>query len=162
MKIKGFTFLELLITLSILLVLSLIGIASYSSLIQKNELQIIEDELKTAIHYAKIQSIILDKSVSLSPFTSSLNWAEGIKLGVLNKKTGELKLIYQWQWHHPRWNITWRGVRSSNSLNFSNHLTHAISNGQFSVVNLDTQQEAIMILNRLGRIRASNRLSKTV
>lgn len=158
---KGFTFLELLITLSVVLILSIIGITSYSSLRQKNELQVIEDELKTVIHYAKIQSIILDKSVSLSPSSSSLNWAKGIKLSALNKKTGELKLLYQWQWQHPRWHITWRGVHSSNSLNFSKHLTHAISNGQFIVVNLDTHQKVIMILNRLGRIRVNNSLSQS-
>jgi Tfp pilus assembly protein FimT len=156
MKIKGFTFLELLITLSIVMILSIIGIASYSSLIQKNELQVIEDELRVAIDYAKIQSIMLEQTVSLSPLTSSLNWAEGAKLSVLNKKTGELRLLHQWQWQHSRWSIAWRGVRSSSSLNFSNHLTHAISNGQFSVVNLDTQQEVTMVLNRLGRVRVKS------
>ncbi|MGC1182206.1 GspH/FimT family protein [Legionella sp.] len=153
MKIKGFTLLELLIILALIACLSVLGTASYSYLLRKNEQQVLVDELRTAVQYAKLQALILGKTVSLTPLDASLNWVHGMKLSTWNKKTNNSELLYQWQWHHPGWELTWSGARSSNRVIFSNNPTRAISNGHFTLLNADTRQNRVIILNRLGRIK---------
>jgi prepilin-type N-terminal cleavage/methylation domain-containing protein len=153
MKIKGFTLLELLITLVLLACLSSLAAVSYSYLLRKNEQQVIMDELRTAVHYAKIQALILGHTVSLTPLDASLNWSKGMVLSTWRKKNNTMETLYQWQWHHPRWNLTWIGARSSERVIISNNPAGAISNGHFTLVNADTRQNVVLVLNRLGRIR---------
>jgi Tfp pilus assembly protein FimT len=160
MKIKGITLLELLVTMLLLFALSIIAIGSYSSLMQKNEQQVIIDELKKAVHFAKIQAIIRGTPVTLAPLDNSTNWADGVILRALNKKSNEKELIYQWQWHHPHWRLDWTGVNALNKISFSNNPTHAISNGRFTLISTQNNQHVAIVLNRLGRIRISNSLSK--
>jgi Tfp pilus assembly protein FimT len=160
MKIKGITLLELLVTMLLLFGLSIIAIASYAYLLQKNEQQVIIDELKSAIRYAKIQAIIRGIPVSLIPLNNSLNWADGMVLSTLNKKTNKMELIYQWQWRHPYWRLDWSGVNTLNKISFSNNPTQAISNGRFTLINTKNHKQVAIILNRLGRIRISNNLSQ--
>ncbi|KTD68091.1 MULTISPECIES: GspH/FimT family pseudopilin [Legionella] len=153
MKIKGFTLLELLIAMTLFLGLSIIGIASYTYFINKNEQQTIIDELRTAIQYAKIQAMILGNPVYLAPLNSSSDWSNGVVLRFLNKQTNQLKLIYQWQWSHPRWRLSWEGAGSTKKIIFATSLGQGMSNGHFILVNKVTHEQVTMILNRLGRIR---------
>ncbi|KTC89028.1 pilus assembly protein [Fluoribacter dumoffii] len=159
MKIKGFTFLELLITMTLFIGLSTIGIASYTYFINKNEQQTLIDELRIAIQYAKIQAVIMGKPVSLMPLEGASDWSKGIVLCHLNKRTNQLERIYQWQWHHLRLSLSWEGTGSRNKLTFSNFPGQAISNGHFILVNKIYHTQTKLILNRLGRIRISNNLS---
>ncbi|KTC79708.1 GspH/FimT family pseudopilin [Legionella cherrii] len=159
MKSKGFTLLELVITMALFIGLSLLGIASYTYFINKNEQQTIIDELRAAIQYAKIQAIILGSPVYLTPIDSSSNWSNGMVLSFLDKQTNQDKLIYQWQWSHPRWSLNWEGAGSTNKITFSTVLGQAMSNGHFTLINKVTHEQFTVILNRLGRIRVSNNLS---
>lgn len=86
MKVKGFTLLELVITMSLFLSLSIVGIGSYVYFMKKNEQKTFIDELRTAIQYAKMQSIILGNSVYLAPLDISSSWSNGMALNFLNKK----------------------------------------------------------------------------
>ncbi|MBI2785081.1 MAG: GspH/FimT family pseudopilin [Legionella longbeachae] len=156
MKTKGFTLLELLITTVIFIGLSLIGITSYSCLVHKNEQSTLVDELQRVIQYAKIQAIILGNPVYLVPLDASLNWSNGLILTTLNQKTEQMDLIYQWQWHHPQWNLNWVGVNSINKIIFSNNPAQAISNGRFILTNKYTKDKVTIILNRLGRLRVTS------
>jgi prepilin-type N-terminal cleavage/methylation domain-containing protein len=153
MKIKGFTLLELLITLVLLVTLSTLSVVSYSYLLRKNEQQTIVDELRTAVQYAKIQALILGHPVTLAPLDASLNWSNGLVLSSWNKKTNKMEVLYQWQWHHPCWSLTWIGARSTDKVIFSNNPASAISNGRFTLMNPETHKTVVIILNRLGRIR---------
>lgn len=161
MKIKGFTLLELLITMTLFISLSIIGIGSYTYFLKKNEQKTIIDELRTAIQYAKMQAIILGSPVHLAPLDTSSNWSNGMVLNFVNKKTNKMERIHQWQWNHPRWFLNWEGVGSANRIGFSTYPGQAISNGRFILINKDNQEQVTLILNRLGRIRVSNNLSLT-
>jgi len=156
MKIKGFTLIELLITIVILVGLSSMGIASYAYLIRKNEQQMIIDQLKTAVQYAKIQAITLGNPVYLAPLDTNLDWSNGAILYTFNKKTNKSELVYQWQWHHPQWSITWTGINFAHKIMFTNNPANAISNGHFTLVNFQTGKQTVIILNRLGRIRVTS------
>ncbi|QMT60437.1 GspH/FimT family pseudopilin [Legionella sp. PC997] len=159
MNIKGFTLLELLITMAVFIGLSVIGIGSYTYFLKKNEQKTIIDELRTAIQYAKMQAIILGNPVYVSPLDGSSNWSNGMVLNFLNKRTDQREVIYQWQWNHPRWDLHWDGAGSKKKISFSTYPGQAISNGRFILMNMDTHEQVIIILNRLGRIRVSNNLS---
>ncbi|MDR3501840.1 MAG: GspH/FimT family protein [Legionella sp.] len=153
MKLKGFTLLELLITMLLLLSLSLVAIASYSYFLRKNERQTLVDELKNSVQYAKSQALILNSTVFLTPIDDSLNWANGLRLITKNKKTNKIETLYQWQWHHPHWQLSWSGARPGNRIVFSNNPANAMCNGRFVLTNRDRDERTEIILNRLGRIR---------
>ena len=152
MKLNGFTLIEVLVTLVLLAVLTLISFNSASFLRHKNERQIIIDELSTAIQYAKIQAISLGHPVSLTALDNELNWSKGMLLTQDNSKKDKT-ILYQWQWHHPRWNIVWSGANVSQKIIFSNNPVSAISNGKFVIFDPYTKEQVVIILNRLGRIR---------
>jgi type IV fimbrial biogenesis protein FimT len=154
---KGFTLIELLTTLAILGCLSILSFGSYSYLMRANEQQIIIDELKTAIQYAKMQALGLDNSVILTPLDSSHNWAKGMVLSTWDKKTNTLKILYQWQWNHPCWILMWKGLHSSDKIIFSSYLASAMSNGHFTLSNRVLNQNISIILNRLGRVRVESK-----
>lgn len=153
MKIKGFTLIEVLITLICFAGLSLLGIISASFLKDKHEQQIIVDEIQTAIRYAKIQAVVRGSPVYLVPFDQVGNWSKGMKLIQYNNKKNAMDLLYQWEWHHPRWSITWSGVSSLDKIILSNSPGSAISNGKFVVSNPYTKEHMIIVLNRLGRVK---------
>lgn len=159
MKINGFTLFELLITMALLATLSVIATSSYSYFLRKNERQIILDGLRSSVHYAKIQALTLDTTVFLTPLDDSLTWTNGIMVSTKNKKTHNMKKLYQWQWHHLQWELNWVGARAGNRITFSNDPAKAISNGHFILKNTNTGEETIIVLNRLGRVRETNNLS---
>ena len=140
MKIKGFTLIEVLIALICFAGLSLFGVISASFLKYKHERQIIVDEIQTAIHYAKIQAVTRGNPVYLIPFDQTDNWSKGMKLIQYNSKKNTIDLLYQWEWHHPRWSITWNGVSSLNKIILSNNPGSAISNGKFVISNPYTKE----------------------
>ncbi|MFT4058253.1 MAG: prepilin-type N-terminal cleavage/methylation domain-containing protein [Legionella sp.] len=158
MKNKGFTLLELVITMTLLILLTTLSIASYSYLVRNNEQQTIIDELSSAVQYAKMQALILGKSVILQPVDDSLDWSHGLLLTTWSSKQHQSEILHQWQWYHPQWQLTWIGAHSDNKILFSDNPMHAISNGHFNLMNISTAKNKIIILNRLGRIRVSNRL----
>lgn len=153
MKLKGFSLIELLVILTIITTLTLIGITSYSYLIHKNERQTLVDEIRTAIQYSKMQAIRLGHPISLSPIDKESNWSKGMILTQNNSNKNKTDLLYQWQWHHPQWNIKWAGVNSPDKITFSNNPVSAISNGKFILFDSYTKERVVIILNRLGRIK---------
>lgn len=148
---KGFTLLELVMTLALLTGLLLLGVISSSSLMSKNEGQILVNEIKTAIQYAKNQSINLGTTVYLAPLDSEDNWSKGMILSQF--KNNQIKVLNQWQWDHKYWSVTWKGAHSAKSISFSHQALHALSNGKFTLRNNYSQESIALILNRLGRIR---------
>ena len=150
---SGFTLMELIITLIVFSVLALISMGSSLYLTEKNEQQKIVDELKTIVHYAKIQAIQLSAPVYLSPLDPESDWSKGLVLSSKNKTTHHMETLYQWQWHHPRWNLSWSGARTKNTIIFSNNPITAMSNGTFHLTNKRTKQMMDIVLNRLGRVK---------
>lgn len=153
MKIQGFTLIELVFTMTMVIMLVLISSVGLSYLHQKNEQQTIVDELKAAVQYAKTQAIMLGHPVFLTSSDPSLNWSKGMTLNHFNSHSNKTEMIYQWEWHHRHWRIQWAGINSAKSLVFSNNPISAISNGRFIITNLRNQDHLEIILNRLGRMR---------
>ncbi|HAT1738374.1 TPA: GspH/FimT family protein [Legionella pneumophila] len=156
MKITGFTLLETMLTLALLLGLLLLGSWSFFSLIQSNERESLVNSIKTAIQYSKIQAIHLGHPIYLLPFGSNENWSRGMVLAKLNRKSNKTELIYQWQWSSNSWNINWKGVDSNHRIIISNIPNRAMSNGKFILNNRRTNEKIVVTLNKLGRVRVGN------
>lgn len=150
---KGYTFIEVLVTLIIISGLMLFTLVFSSDFLQKNEQQTLVDELRTAIQYAKMQAIIQGGPVALSPLDRAGNWSTGMTLIKIDKKSKQLQVLHQWQWHHPHWVLHWSGVNKKQAITLSNNPMTAISNGQFHLIHMKSQKEIVLILNRLGRVR---------
>ncbi|HAT2008673.1 TPA: pilus assembly protein [Legionella pneumophila] len=153
MKITGFSLLETVLALALLLGLLLLCSWSLFSLIQNNERETLVNSIKTAIQYSKIQAIHLGHPIYLLPFGSNENWSRGMVLADLNRKSNKTELIYQWQWSSNSWNINWKGVDSNYRIIISNIPNRAMSNGKFILNNRRTNEKVVVTLNRLGRVR---------
>jgi type IV fimbrial biogenesis protein FimT len=156
MKKNGFTLIEALIALICFAGLSLFGVISASFLKYNHERQVIISEIKAAIQYAKMQAITRSSPLYLTSLDQSHNWSNGMKLVQYNSAKNTVELLYQWEWHHPRWNITWNGVRSLNKIILSNNPISAMSNGKFVVFNAHTKEQVVIVLNRLGRVNITS------
>lgn len=150
---KGYTLLELLITLTLIACLLFVSVTAYTYLSGKNEQQVLIDEITTAVQFARIQALIQKNSVSLAPLDVSLNWSKGMVVNVWSTKTNKFEKINQWQWNHPHWHLAWTGARFSDKVIFSNNPVSAMSNGHFTLTNVQTRQKIVLTLNRLGRIK---------
>lgn len=156
MKIRGFTLLETMLALALLVGLLLLGSWPFFSLIQKNEREMLINDIKTAVQYSKIQAIHLGNPVYLVPFGSNENWSGGMVLARFDQKSNKTELIHQWQWSVNSWNINWKGVDSTNRITISNIPNRAMSNGKFILDNRLTNEKVVVTLNRLGRVRVGD------
>lgn len=127
-----------------------LGAISFTHFKNKNERQVILDEIRTAVLYAKTQSLQQGKPVYLTTLDGENNWAKGMRLSCVDAQED---ILYQWQWHHPEWYVSFKGARNNKGIIFSNKPAQAISNGKFTLTNRQTREEIIVILNRLGRLR---------
>lgn len=152
MKIKGFTLIELMITVACLGLLLVLASSATYYLRHKNEGQVIINEVQAAIQYAKIKAALLGHPLHLAPLDeTTLNWTKGMVL-LQNNKNHPI-LIQQWPWHHPHWRLTWSGVYAVDKIAVSNNPASAISNGQFSLFDEKEEEKVVMMLNRIGRLR---------
>lgn len=148
---KGFSLIELIFLITLLSIMATLGAVSLTHFKNKNERQVILDEIRTAVLYAKTQALQQGKPVYLTPLDNEHNWAKGMRLRFVD---AQKQALYQWQWHHPQWHVTWNGARKSNAIIFSNKPAQAISNGKFTITNIQTKENIVVILNRLGRLRS--------
>lgn len=156
MKIRGFTLLEAVLALTLLVGLLLVGSWPFFSLIQKNERETLINNIKAAVQYSKIQAIHLGHPIYLIPLGSNENWSGGMMLAELNPKSNKTELIHQWQWSSNSWNINWKGVDSTHRIIISNIPNRAMSNGKFILNNRRTNEKVVVTLNRLGRVRVGD------
>lgn len=153
MKIKGFTLIELVITLAIITGLAVLGLISSYLIVKKNERQILIDEISNAVQYAKIHAVLLGTTVYLVPLDDDLNWSKGAILKKLDVKKNKMVQVHHWQWHHSNWKVTWSGVNATDKILVSNNPMKAISNGHFDLYNVYTKEVARIVLNKLGRLK---------
>lgn len=153
----GFTFIELCITLFLL---TLIGYFSYSSIAavyKKNQWQVLVDEAKGAISFAKIHSMLGNQPLVLSRLPGSTEWADGMLLFVDNKEHEYrfgVNIIHEWHWHKSNIHVEWHGFQSKTSLIFSSDLRKSTCNGRFLFTS-PSHASTTLWINRLGRVKTS-------
>ncbi len=148
-QIKGFSLVELLVTLSLISLLLVGTLISYRYFLQKNTLITMEDKLKTAIQYARVTAFSLDRSLYLAALPNKTDWSSGI--GLYDAITSEI--LYEWRWTKSVWHVQWEGFGAGQYLKIAANPLHAASNGQISIQNTSTGEEARLVINRMGRVR---------
>lgn len=157
MKASAFTLLECLITLAILSLLFFFCLPFTSTFYSKNEIDVLEKQIVSAVQYSRHMALMMGKDLTLSPFPETGDWSEGMILFVDNKThhySPTDQLLYQWHWPLRQVQVLWHGFRSNDYLIFSAHLTQATTNGHFLIMNGQIEQKKITI-NRLGRVVAN-------
>ena len=144
----GFTWIECLLTLSIFSILLWFSIPFATSLYQKNQMQVIQDDIKSAIRFAKMRALMDGKNEVLMPLSSSHDWSRGMQLRV-DKTT---QTLFEWHWPSSSIHVSWHGFLSNHFLYFSADINQSATNGYFLIQS--PQQPVIkLIINRLGRVR---------
>lgn len=150
-KDNGYTLIELLFVLGVFSALCLFSMSSLTGLRQRNEEQILLDEMRVVIQFAKVQAVNLNQPLYLTALNS--NWSEGIALFRTDYKSLKKTLVQQWSWKHPSWDIAWSGVNGDKQIIISADIAQSMSNGRFILNNTQTTKQIVLTLNRLGRIK---------
>lgn len=152
-KSKGFTLLELLCCILLVSLLFLQSLPSINRTLNKNQLEMAEDEINHAIAYARKMALIVNVPLALTPLPDSTDWSKGMVLFIDNKlhrcQSGD-KLLHQWQWNFSTVQIQWKGFESTQYILFANDLLHAATSGHFDLYSTYGESKRL-VLNRLGR-----------
>ncbi len=141
----------------------LFSIPALYSLHQKNQVQVIQDDIKSAIRFGTSEALISGNNLILTPLKNSNDWSDGILLFVDNTKhryTPDVKLLREWRWQSPNVRVIWQGFQSNNYLLFSSDISQNAMNGYFEISS-KTQQPVKLVINRLGRVRLAQSTSTT-
>lgn len=151
----GFSLIELLTTLVIFGILCGYSLSFFPSLQKKNQLQVMTNEIKQAIHFAKMEALAHAHTVTLTPLSEQKDWSAGMLLFVDNLSHHHVEksnLIREWHWQHPGLTVTWHGFESTDYLRFSPDLMTRNANGYFLVED-NAKQRIKLIINRLAKVR---------
>lgn len=122
---------------------------------QKNQVQVVQDNIKSALRYAKMHALTTGHRVILTPLQHSNDWSDGMLLFLDNAKhryTPDDTLIHEWHWQSPGIEVTWKGFQSNHYLLFSADVSQNAVNGTFFIKS-DSNSIAKIVINKLGRIR---------
>ena len=94
----GFTLIELMVTVAILVIAAMIAIPSFQGVIASNQLQEARDSLRASIQYAKGEAVARNRAVSICPSGDGStcgddsNWVDGWLVVVDANQTGAISI----------------------------------------------------------------------
>ncbi|KTD48041.1 Tfp type 4 fimbrial pilin related signal peptide protein domain protein [Legionella quinlivanii] len=154
---SGFTLIESLICLALIL----ISFSIISPLLKNNDQQIrlnvCQNQLIQALHFARNQAFLSGKPMILQADPASDDWTRGMVLltDTPDHRYETSLLQHQWSWNCRNVLIKWQGFLSDKFLVFAANPTQAASSGRFRLFAGDSYSD--VIINRLGRIRSLSR-----
>lgn len=154
-RFQGFSLLELLVVLMILGIVSGYGLSFLPSLFNKNQHEVIADEIKQAIHFAKIEALTRDRVLTLSPISEDADWSTGMRLfedNQMHHDTPKSMVVREWRWRRGSIKVTWQGFESKDYLRFTPDLLSRSANGCFLIQD-GRNQQIKLVVNRLARVR---------
>lgn len=167
--ICGFSLIELSIALSVVVILTSIGMPSYNDLMQRQQMSTDINRWYRAFNVARHTAIINSSIVTLCPSSDGLkcssSWEQGALIFVDDNKNHQkdineqlIQVIDRSPNDHK---VTWRAFQKRNYLQFqSNGFTWA-QNGTLRVCNKDPslKYNRAIIVTRSGRLRLSEDLN---
>lgn len=163
-RVSGFTLLELIFTLSLLVIVLTLGIPALSQWVQRNKATDLQYTLLHSIHYARTQATQLQSTVTLCPGISICEYTWGSNLLIFNDlnrngtQDSDETLLKQIDIGLLGQHLNWRSFRKKTYLQFNSQgLTRAL-NGTFHFCPDDPTNELkfSIILARTGRARISD------
>ena len=163
-RMNGFTLLELIFTLSLLVIVLALGIPALSQWVQRSKATGLQYTLLHSIHYARTQATRLQSTITLCPGTSTCenNWGTGLLIfDDLNsngtQESNEI-LLKQIDLGLLGQDLNWRSFRKKPYLQFNSQgLTRAL-NGTFHFCPREPVNDLkfSIILAKTGRARISD------
>jgi type IV fimbrial biogenesis protein FimT len=151
----GITLIELLVCLSIISSALLVGFFFAPPLYKKNQVYLVVNDIRTAVHIAKLQALSRGETMVLASSKRTENWSQGMLLFVDDAHHRDLsksKLLHQWDWSFEGVEVAWSGFKSKSHLSFTNNGRDSTANGYFLIKGPDSCFVKI-IVNRVGRLR---------
>jgi len=164
-RVKGFTLLELIFTITILVIALSIGVPTLSQWVQRSKATDLQYKLLHSLHYARTKATQLQSTVTLCPgvFTCEDGWGEELLIfddpnnnGSYESNETLLKKIYLGPLGKD---LNWRSFRRKSYLQFNSQgLTKAL-NGSFHFCPAKpiNNLKFSIILARTGRTRISDK-----
>ena len=163
-RVNGFTLLELIFTLSLLMIVLTLGIPALSQWVQRSKATDLQYTLLHSIHYARTQATQLQSTVTLCPGTSACEDTWGSHLLIFNDlnnngaQDSDESLLKQVDIGLLGQNLNWRSFRKKPYLQFNSQgLTRAL-NGTFHFCPKEPVDNLkfSLILAKTGRARISD------
>ena len=151
----GYTLIELIITVTLLMGLLLSAEPIQRQFIVRNHVVIIEDKLQHALHYARNKALNEHRTLALAPLH---DWSSGMVLFVDNNAHKPRKndnILQQWQFKPALVQVQWKGFRSDAYILFSPKLANSTASGSF-YLSTEGITKKRLIVNRLGHIRSED------
>ncbi|WP_407305727.1 GspH/FimT family pseudopilin [Acinetobacter sp.] len=166
---KGFTLVELIVTLAILAIMMTMALPYFHDIMAKQEIKNITHKLISSIQLAKSHAAIHHTNVVICPSQNKINcqasyWNSGFIVFLDTNKNRQVdtqeKIIYTESTELKYGNLDWRGTLSIPSLTFqaSNGLPNG-SNGSFYYCSTYQQTHYKILLSRMGHTRIENPLT---
>ena len=163
-RVNGFTLLELIFTLSLLVIVLTLGIPALSQWVQQSKATDLQYKLLHSIHYARTQATQFRSTVTLCPGNSACEDTWGSNLLIFNDlnsngiqesneallKQIDIGLLGQY--------LNWRSFRKKPYLQFNSQGLTRASNGTFHFCPKEhaSDRKFSLILARTGRARISD------
>ena len=154
----GFTLIELLVSMAVVAIVICYSFSFAPLLHKKNQLQVVTDEVKSAIQFAKTQALLTGDILALTRLPEASDWSEGMLLFVDNTKhqyAQDVKLLHEWHWNSSEIHVKWQGFQSKDYLLFAPDISSSTVNGYFIIKN-SLQHQVRLIVNRLGRVKVED------
>ncbi|OYV55869.1 MAG: hypothetical protein B7X00_00485 [Legionella sp. 21-45-4] len=146
-KSQGLSLLELLISLSILLILVFSSGAFFAAVSANSVRARCVEDFKGLLSAAKVYAMLKQESVLLEPIGSEFDWAKGVLLVT----TAGHETLREWRWKNPGLIIHWHGFQDEKSLRIDADLSQLAMNGTFSL-RYQGQRLANIVVTRLGDV----------
>lgn len=153
---KGFTLVELLITLLIVAVLLLVAVPVTQDFLLKKKVSAQTQEVVTALQYARNQAETTGKVLTLAP--RQQDWSNGLLLFVDENSNHQYdaadEFLFEWPWKGDDIVLTWNGLYSHYLLFSPEGMKNGLA-GTFDICPLNTRfvRTQSVVMNRFGRIR---------
>ena len=157
---KGFTLIELMISISIVSIMLLIGVFSTKDILIKNRVNSKIDSIAQALRFARNEAILKNKVITFCKSkdhkTCSGTWNDG---QIIKDDSGNIIRVFQAIPKKDK--LTWKSsFNKDDFLKFEN--TGQTLNGQrgtFVYCPHESQRAKSIIISQTGRIRVSDKLS---
>jgi hypothetical protein len=135
---KGYSFFELIIVLSLMSALSYFVYPSFHHWQIKNQVDMMVDDLKSAIELAKYSAL------DHTDFYQITADASGVTL------SRKQEIVHIWPWSARGIRVRWIGFEKNTPLRFTQYPVFRNSNGHFILEGDDYQR--VLHVNRVGRM----------
>lgn len=163
-RVNGFTLLELIFTLTILVISLSIGVPTLSQWIQRSKTTGLQYKLLHSVNYARTQAILLQSTITLCPGTTVCEHSWGGSLLIFidqdsnGTKNQDETLLKQIDIGLLGQYLDWRSFRRTAYIQFNSQGITPALNGTFHFCPEEPFNEFkfSIILAKTGRIRVSN------